>query len=247
MSAVLREARATLLPDMTGAQGPLPPLLLVLTVLTGLVDAFSFLVLGRVFVANMTGNVVFTGFALAGAQGFPLLASLLAFASFVVGALAGGAVAHRAAEHRGRLLRRALLVETAFVAAAVILVLVSHAPYTGVVRFTLIALLGLALGVQNAAVRALAVPDLTTTVLTRTLTGAVADSRLVKGPGGRAGRRGLSVLSLLAGAFGGALAVRGGHPALPLLLALVILAGTSAVAFLLARGDAPWTAPGAGG
>ncbi|MFE3518612.1 DUF1275 family protein [Streptomyces sp. NPDC059166] len=247
MSAVLREARATLLPDMAGAQGPLPPLMLVLTVLTGLVDAFSFLVLGRVFVANMTGNVVFTGFALAGSQGFPLLASLLAFGSFVVGALAGGAVAHRAREHRGRLLRRALLVETAVVGVAVLLMLLSHAPYTGTVRLTLIALLGLALGVQNAAVRALAVPDLTTTVLTRTLTGAVADSRLVKGPGGRVGRRGLSVLALLTGAVGGALAVRGGHPALPLLLALAVLAGTCTAAFLLARGDAPWTRPRTGG
>jgi hypothetical protein len=44
--------------------GPLPPLLLALTAVTGLVDAVSILRLGRVFVANMTGNVVFTGFAL---------------------------------------------------------------------------------------------------------------------------------------------------------------------------------------
>jgi hypothetical protein len=49
--------------DMTGTgtkeQGPLPPLLLTLTVVTGVVDAVSILRLGRVFVANMTGNVVF--------------------------------------------------------------------------------------------------------------------------------------------------------------------------------------------
>jgi hypothetical protein len=50
--------------------GPLPPLLLALTAVTGLVDAVSILRLGRVFVANMTGNVVFTGFALTGAPGF---------------------------------------------------------------------------------------------------------------------------------------------------------------------------------
>ena len=49
--------------------GPLPVLLLTLTVVTGLVDAVSILALGRVFVANMTGNVVFIGFALVGAPG----------------------------------------------------------------------------------------------------------------------------------------------------------------------------------
>ncbi|MFJ8885118.1 YoaK family protein [Streptomyces sp. NPDC102402] len=246
MSVVLREARATLVPDMTGPQGPLPPLLLALTVLTGLVDAFSFLVLGRVFVANMTGNVVFTGFALAGAPGFPLLASCLAFGSFAVGALAGGTVVHLARAHRGRQLQRALLLETAFVTAAMVLVLVSRAPYTGGVRLALIALLALGLGVQNAAVRALAVPDLTTTVLTRTLTGAVADSRLARGPGGKAGRRGLSAVSLLAGACCGALAVRTGHPALPLLLAFLLLTAASTVACLLVRSDAPWTKPASG-
>src|SRR3984957_14157950 len=48
-----------------GADGPLPPLLLMMTFVTGLVDAFAYLVLGHVFVANMTGNVVFLGFALA--------------------------------------------------------------------------------------------------------------------------------------------------------------------------------------
>jgi hypothetical protein len=56
--------------------GPLPALLLLLTIVTGLVDAVSILALGRVFVANMTGNVVFIAFALAGAPGFSLPASL---------------------------------------------------------------------------------------------------------------------------------------------------------------------------
>src|SRR2546430_2759576 len=57
-------------------EGPPPPLLLVLTVVTGVVDAVSILRLGRVFVANMTGNVVFSAFALVGAPGFSLSASL---------------------------------------------------------------------------------------------------------------------------------------------------------------------------
>jgi len=55
--------------------GPLPPLLISLTVVTGLVDAVSYLTLGQVFVANMTGNVVFLGFAVADAEDFSVPAS----------------------------------------------------------------------------------------------------------------------------------------------------------------------------
>src|SRR5579872_6078853 len=82
--------------------GPLPALLLALTVVTGLVDAVSILSLGRVFVANMTGNVVFLGFALAGAPGFSLGASLSALAGFLVGAFGGGVAIERFGASRGR-------------------------------------------------------------------------------------------------------------------------------------------------
>src|SRR4051812_49998417 len=77
--------------------------MLVLTVLTGVVDAVSILSLGRVFVANMTGNVVFVGFALAGAPGFSLAASLSALGGFLVGAAIGGVAVDRIGSHRGRL------------------------------------------------------------------------------------------------------------------------------------------------
>lgn len=243
MPVVLREAWDTLVPDMTGRHGPLPPMMLALTVVTGLVDAFSYLLLGHVFVANMTGNVVFGGFALAGAPGFSLLASAVALVAFVAGAVSGGLAVHVARTHRGRQLLYALLAETAFVAVALVVTVVSGGPYTGGVRFTLVALLGIGLGVQNAAARTLAVPDLKTTVLTLTITGLAADSRLARGPGSRAGRRLLSAAAMLTGACCGALAVLNGHPALPLLGAVVLLAVASACAAALLRSDAPWTRP----
>src|SRR5277367_1618482 len=84
--------------------GPLPALLLVLTMVTGLVDSVSYLKLGHVFVANMTGNVVFLGFAVADAQDFSIPASLVAIAAFLAGALAGGRLASSLGQHRGRLL-----------------------------------------------------------------------------------------------------------------------------------------------
>ena len=80
--------------------GRLPAILVVLTVVTGLVDAVSILALGRVFVANMTGNVVFVGFAIAGAPGFSLSASLAALAGFLLGALGAGVLTGRLGDRR---------------------------------------------------------------------------------------------------------------------------------------------------
>src|SRR6201994_987580 len=98
-----------------GVHGPLPALMLVLTVLTGVVDAVSILSLGRVFVANMTGNVVFVGFALAGAPGFSLAASLSALAGFLVGAAGRGAAVDRLGADRSRLLAWVAAAELALV------------------------------------------------------------------------------------------------------------------------------------
>jgi len=89
------------------AASPLPLLLLLLSVTTGLVDAISVLGLGKVFTANMTGNVVFLGFAASGAPGFKFTPYVVAIASFMVGALVGG---HTAKRHAGSPLRRWLIV-----------------------------------------------------------------------------------------------------------------------------------------
>ena len=119
MIAFASGIRETVRPGRQGAHGPLPPLLLALTVVTGLVDAYSYLGLGHVFVANMTGNVVFLAFALSGATAFSVVASLVALAAFSVGALAGGRLTVHLGAHRGRLLLVAVAAEAAFVAVAV--------------------------------------------------------------------------------------------------------------------------------
>ncbi|MFC1402035.1 MULTISPECIES: YoaK family protein [Streptacidiphilus] len=243
MLVVLRDAWTTVVPDREDRHGPLPPVMLALTVVTGLVDAFSYLVLGHVFVANMTGNVVFSGFAIAGAAGFSLAASLAALAAFAVGALLGGRIAHRTRAHRGQLLHMALILESVLVLAAYAVAQSTGSPYDGDARYALIALLGLGMGVQNAASRALAVPDLTTTVLTLTITGIASDSRAAGGKGGKVGRRTLSALAMFIGGLVGAVAVLHGNPALPLLLASLLLLGATAATHVLARSDAPWTDP----
>ncbi|MGZ4421865.1 MAG: DUF1275 family protein [Gaiellaceae bacterium] len=96
-------------------------------------------------------------------------------------------------------------------------------------------------GVQNAAARKLAVPDLTTTVLTMTLTGVAADSTLAGGHGSRLGRRALSVAAMLLGALiGGALVLKVDNPA-PLALATVLLAVVTFVTYRASRSTPAWT------
>jgi uncharacterized membrane protein YoaK (UPF0700 family) len=145
-----------------------------LTVVTGVVDAVSILSLGRVFVANMTGNVVFVGFALSGAPGFSLSASLFALGGFLVGAFAGGAMIARMGKNRAVLLRNTVGIELVLVLVAVVLASSLSTPFANPVKDSIAAVTAIAMGIQNAAARRLAVPDLTTTVLTMTLTGLAA-------------------------------------------------------------------------
>ena len=78
------------------SEGPLPSLPCGLMAVAGVVDAVSFLALGHVFVANMTGNVVLLGFAAAGAADLSFSASLVAIAAFMSGAFASAHIASRA-------------------------------------------------------------------------------------------------------------------------------------------------------
>jgi uncharacterized membrane protein YoaK (UPF0700 family) len=218
--------------------GPLPALLLALTFATGLVDAVSILGLGRVFVANMTGNVVFLGFALAGAPGFALAPSLAALVGFLVGAWAGGAVVRRRPDHRGRLLRTVVAVELGLVAASAVIIAVVPDPPATVMVVAVAAFLAVAMGLQNTMARKLAVPDLTTTVLTMTLTGIAADAR--RGRRGTTGRRVLAVLAMFAGALAGALLALHAHLAWALLAAVVVLAAVLVAAVAASRRPATW-------
>jgi uncharacterized membrane protein YoaK (UPF0700 family) len=230
VSRVLRDDR----------DGPLPPLLLLLTVVTGLVDAASYLRLGHVFVANMTGNVVFLGFAIAGAKGLSIRASAFALGAFLVGGLAGGRVGVRFANHRGRLLQAALAVQIAAVAGAVCVAVVAARPGEGAARYALVVLLAFAMGVQNATARRLAVSELTTTVLTMTLTGIAADSTLAGGGGSKLGRRSLAVIAMFIGALVGALLVLRVDVAAPLAVAAGVLVVAAFATRAVSNTPAAW-------
>jgi uncharacterized membrane protein YoaK (UPF0700 family) len=222
-------------PERPDAGRRVQPLLLalsLLTLVTGLVDAACYLGLGRVFTANMTGNVVLLAFGAAGAQGVPVLAPTVSLLVFLVGATAGGRLASSLvgpagdavpAPVRRRWVMVALLGELLLVAVAAVVALGLPVGSGGARRYVVIGLLAAALGLQNATVRRLAVADVTTTVLTLTLTGLAADSWFAGGRSPRAGRRVAAVGLMAAGALAGALLLRV-DVALPVLTAAVLIA-----------------------
>src|SRR6266581_1972259 len=92
--------------------------LLVMTAVTGLVDAVSFLSLGHVFTANMTGNIVLLAFATAHVSGLSIARSLTALLTFLVGAILGGrAMARANPDSQIRFAAQAFLLEVAFLFA----------------------------------------------------------------------------------------------------------------------------------
>ena len=240
MTTFFTEVRQTLVPRGEVKHGPLPPLLVAMTFITGLVDAFSYLVLGHVFVANMTGNVVFLAFALAGASGFSILASLVALCSFVLGSLGGGLLGSRLGQHRGHLLSVAAALQTLLLSAAVVLAALSGNAVSTGVSYGLIIVLGIAMGLQNATARKLAVPDLTTTVLTLTIVGVAADSRLVGGSGSKAGRRLIAVAAMFVGALVGSLLILHVSIVYPLVIALIVIAIIAVSARVLSSTNPIW-------
>jgi uncharacterized membrane protein YoaK (UPF0700 family) len=125
-------------------------------------------------------------------------------------------------------------------AAAVVLAIVSASPISQGYRYALIGVLAVAMGIQNAAARKLAVPDLTTTVLTMTFTGIAADSIFGSGPGSKAGRRLVAVGAMLAGAVVGAALVLSVHIVYPLVIALIVLATVATVSRVLGPTGSRW-------
>jgi uncharacterized membrane protein YoaK (UPF0700 family) len=235
MTTFLTGARETVAPRRGSRDGLLPPLLVALTAVTGLVDAFSYLVLGHVFVANQTGNVVFFAFALAGVGGFSATASVAAIGSFAAGALVAGRLGRSLAARRELLLGVTTGIQAILVAEAVTMAALTASPMPAGLRYALIVVLSVTMGAQNATARKLAVPDLTTTVLTLTITGMAADSPLAGATGTHLARRLISVAAMFLGALAGALLVLHVHIVYPLVIALVILAAVAIIAVAWAR------------
>lgn len=178
--------------------------LLFLTFATGLVDAISVLVLGHVFVANMTGNVIFLGFWFVPHSGVDLTAAAVSFVSFLIGAVIGGRFVRHLNHDQRWWLTVALGAEVAALLALAGLAGAGVLNYHGSGRLVLITGLAIVFGAQSVAARQFGIQELSTTVLTATIVGIGSDSRLAGGTGQREKLRYSVVLTMCGGAIVGA-------------------------------------------
>lgn len=216
---------------------PLARALLALTFTTGFVDAASYLGLGHVFAANMTGNIVLLGFGIAGTGGLPVVSPIVSLAAFLVGATGGGWIGVVAGSRRHLQLALSLAIEAAFLLAAALVAAFAHPRSGAFSGDAVIALLAFAMGVRNATVGVLNVPDMTTTVLTRTLTGLAAGTHIAGGTGAGNVRRIAAVVAMFGGALVGALLLK---TSITLVLAVATaLATATLLAYALVVGRRP--------
>jgi uncharacterized membrane protein YoaK (UPF0700 family) len=206
--------------------------LMLLTFATGLVDAISVLVLGHVFVANMTGNVIFLGFWFAQHPVIDLGAAVVSFTSFLAGTILGGRLARHLDTKVRRWLTVALGIEVLILMTVSILAGTGVLTYQGYDRLIIIAGLAVSFGSQNAAARQFGVQELSTTVLTSTIVGIGFDSRLAGGTGQREKLRYGVVLTMLAGAVVGATMTRFAEA--PVIALAGVVVATSAAIFRFA-------------
>ncbi|MDA0637458.1 YoaK family protein [Nonomuraea sp. MCN248] len=216
--------------------GPLPALLLLLTVSTGMIDAVSFLGLGGVFAAAMSGNVILFGIGIAG--GGTLLSAALSLTAYSVGAACGGRMFLRGDPHRGILLAGGTAIHAALVFTAALIGLRYGLSSTPLNRLIL-GMLAFSMGWQYSIIRRLKVPDLTTTVVTTTLTGLFGESTGYD----KQHRRIMMIGMLLLGALTGGLLWRLELRTAPMWVAGAILTGCAAAAYVAARrpGSQSWS------
>ena len=215
--------------------------LLLLTVSTGAIDAVSYLALDRVFTGNMTGNVLFIGFALVGVDGIPLLNNVIALLGFVAGSIVSGRVIGRGhAKGLPRESAATLLVAAGLLSClGVALVLNSKLSEVGLLIVTF--LLATAMGSQVSAVKPIGNSDVTTIVVTNTVANLARDTRLGGGTNAAWLPRLLAIVAMFAGAAIGAAAVVYAGRSVALLTAAAIF--VSATAVLIATSRMPLAAP----
>jgi uncharacterized membrane protein YoaK (UPF0700 family) len=186
---------------------PLPRTLVALTFVTGMIDAISFLALGLVFAAMMTGNVLFLGFGIAGSERTSVVGPLVAIAGFLAGGLLGGVIADRSPERPGRGLLACLALEVALLAVATVIALAAKVQRDESVAWVIIAILAVAMGARVTAVRRIGVKELQTTVLQVTAASFQAGSTFAAAAPSHLVPRAAAVIAMFAGAIAGALLV----------------------------------------
>ncbi|WP_236147575.1 YoaK family protein [Mycolicibacterium sp. CH28] len=186
--------------------------MIALTFVTGVVDAVGYLGLDRVFTGNMTGNIVILGMGVAGSDELPVLGPSVALAAFTLAAFAAGLYLRRPPHGpqgwHDRITALLSLGATVLVALTVVAAVAGNDDVAPVLGVVMAAATAAVMGQQAVVARALAIPDMTTVVVTSTLT-ALAGETWVRGPSGSlANRRAGAIVMIFLGAVTGALTLR---------------------------------------
>ncbi|MCC3282176.1 YoaK family protein [Arthrobacter caoxuetaonis] len=203
-------------------------LMLSLTFSTGVIDAVGYLGLDNVFTGNMTGNVVLLGMAFAGGTGLPVLRPALALVFFMLGAALAGRMLRRGPEGWSGRISAALMIVASGITGLAVFTAVVDVQANDVLGSITTSSMATLMGIQAATAKRLKVAEVTTVVVTSTITGLASDSRLAGGDSTFWARRALAIALIMAGAVAGAAAL---HVGLWLGLALSAVISTAVAVF----------------
>ncbi|WP_318241802.1 YoaK family protein [Arthrobacter pullicola] len=178
--------------------------MLASTFSTGVIDALGYLGLDQVFTGNMTGNVLLLGMAFAGGADLPTLRPALALVCFMLGAALAGRVLRRGSDGWSRQVSAALTVVAGWIALLAVFTAVIDVQAEEILGSVTTSSMAAAMGIQAATARHLKVAEISTVVVTSTITGLASDSRLAGGDSHFWARRVLAISLILMGAVAGA-------------------------------------------
>ena len=202
--------------------------MMVLTMVTGMLDAVGYLGLDRIFTGNMTGNIVILGMGVAGEDGLPIVGPLVALFAFVLGAALAGVTLRSAEPGWNVRVTVIFTMGTLGLVAAGVTLLVVDVEGNSPLGIAIASVIAVDMGAQALAARFLAVKDMTTVVVTSTITSLAGESFVGQGPGRLFNRRLWAILVLFVGAVVGALLLRV-DIAIPVLLGAALTAAVAAL------------------
>lgn len=209
--------------------------LLLLTASTGVIDADSYLALDHVFTGNMTGNLLFIGFALVGVAGIPFANNSIALLGFIVGSIVSGRIVGRGHAKGFPRVSAYVLLAGGILAIILATTWTIIGPLPQPVLLALTFLLAVVMGSQVSAVKPIGNSDVTTIVVTNTVANLARDSRLAGGRGERWVPRLLAVIAMGVGAAIGASVIQWADGSIALYAAAIVYGAGTLTLVLTAR------------
>jgi len=202
--------------------------MLVLTFVTGLVDAVGYLGLDRIFTGNMTGNLVILGMGLAAEDDLPVVGPLVALGAYALGAAIAGRLLRAPLTSRQSRVTRIFTFNAAVLTAVGVTLATVAVTAPSPLSISAAGSIAVLMGMQAATARALAVADMTTVVVTSTITAFASETLFEPGWAWFKHRRLWAILAIFAGALVGALLMKI-HISIPVFVAALATAGVAVV------------------